>query len=53
MKLNTLKLVSAGAGLALAVGLGLRLRGDLVIRAIIFVIGLANLVRMAQMWREQ
>ena len=53
MKLNTLKLVSAGAGLALAVGLGLMLRGDLIIGAIIFVIGLANLVRMVQMWREQ
>jgi len=53
MKLKTLKLVSAGAGLALAVGLGLMLRGDFVIGVVIFIIGLTNLVRMAQMWREQ
>ena len=53
MKLNTLKLASAGAGLALAVGLGLMLRGDLVMGAIIFVIGMANFVRMVQLWREQ
>lgn len=53
MKLDTLKLVSAGAGLALAVGLGLMLRGDLIIGAVIFIIGLANFVRMVQLWREQ
>lgn len=52
MKLNTLKLVSAGAGLALAVGVGLMLRGDFVIGVVIFIIGLANFASMVQLWRE-
>lgn len=46
MKLNAFKLDSAGAGLGLDVGLGLTLREDLIIGAVIIVIGLANLVRM-------
>ena len=52
MKLDMLKLVSAGSGLALAVGLGLMLRGEFIIGIVIFIIGLANLVRMVQLWRR-
>lgn len=52
MMVNTLSLVAAGAGLALVVGLGLMLRGDLAVGAVNFLIGLANLARMVQLWRR-
>lgn len=54
MKLNALKLVSAGAGVAIFVGIGWVLTtGDWIIGGFLLVLGFANLVRMGQLWGKK
>lgn len=51
MKLNTLKLVSAGAGICIFGGIGWILNtGDWIIGGFLLFLGFLNLMRMGQLW---
>jgi len=51
--MNTLNLVSAGAGLGIVVGAGLIYRGQTISGVIILVLGLLNLVQMVRLMKRE
>ena len=51
--MDTLRQVIAGAGISLAIGAGLVIRGDMLFGAVLLAIGMANLYRTIQLWKEK
>jgi hypothetical protein len=50
--MNTLNLVAVGGGFATVVGAGFLIMGDYLTGGILIVLGIANIVRFVQLWRD-